>query len=235
MATAPPSSLAATSFLHRPLIKLFLFCLTLFGVCLTVADGMLTPAVSVTSAVVGLSYGAPKAASAVVGISCGILVVLFMVQPFGTKKIATLFSPIVLVWLALNGVCGIINIAAHPAIFRAFDPSRAVMLFVRTKNFDLLAGVILCITGVEALFAKWVHPFSVALTCHTPLTLAPRSLGQFSKGSIRLAFCCFAAPCLVLQYLGQGAKLITGGEAVLSNVFFNAIPGGVGGGLWWTV
>ncbi|BGO93261.1 hypothetical protein NBRC10512_000086 [Rhodotorula toruloides] len=214
MATAPPSSLAATSFLHRPLIKLFLFCLTLFGVCLTVADGMLTPAVSVTSAIVGLSYGAPKAANAVVGISCGVLVVLFMVQPFGTKKIATLFSPIVLVWLGLNGICGIINIAAHPAIFRAFDPSRAVMLFVRTKNFDLLAGVILCITGVEALFAN---------------------LGQFSKGSIRLAFCCFAAPCLVLQYLGQGAKLVTGGEAVLSNVFFNAIPGGVGGGLWWTV
>ncbi|KAG0655829.1 hypothetical protein C6P46_000681 [Rhodotorula mucilaginosa] len=214
MATTPPASIGVSSFLHRPWVKKFLFMLTLFGVTLTIADGMLTPAVSVTSAVVGLSYGAPKAAGSVVGISCGILVVLFLIQPFGTKRIASLFSPIVFIWLALNGITGCINIAQHPAIFRAFDPSRAVMLFVRTKNYDILSGVILCITGVEALFAN---------------------LGQFSKASIRTAFCSYAAPMLILQYLGQGAKLITHGDTVISNVFFNSIPGGTGGGLWWTV
>lgn len=139
---------------------------------------------------------------------------LFLIQPFGTKRIASLFSPIVVIWLALNGITGCINIAQHPAIFRAFDPSRAVMLFVRTKNYDILSGVILCITGVEALFAN---------------------LGQFSKASIRTAFCSYAAPMLILQYLGQGAKLITHGDTVISNVFFNSIPGGTGGGLWWTV
>ncbi|BGP41752.1 hypothetical protein JCM10450v2_005818 [Rhodotorula kratochvilovae] len=212
MATAPPSSQAATSFLHRRLVKTCLFALTLFGVALTIADGMLTPAVSVTSAVVGLSYAAPGVANSVVGVSCAILAVLFLVQPFGTKRLGVLFSPVVGVWLVVNAVSGIINITHYPAIFRAFDPSRAVMLFVRTGNFDLLAGVILCITGVEALFAN---------------------LGQFSKGSIRLAFCCFAAPCLILQYLGQGARLIKGGEEVLQNVFFNSIPGGVGSGFWW--
>ncbi|GAA5873740.1 hypothetical protein JCM3774_000155 [Rhodotorula dairenensis] len=214
MATTPPASIGISSFLHRPWVKKFLLVLTLFGVTLTIADGMLTPAVSVTSAVVGLSYGAPKAAGSTVGISCGILVVLFLVQPFGTKRIASLFSPIVVIWLALNGVTGCINIAQYPGIFRAFDPSRAVMLFVRTKNYDILSGVILCLTGVEALFAN---------------------LGQFSKSSIRLAFCSYAAPMLILQYLGQGAKLITHGDTVISNVFFNSIPGGTGGGLWWTV
>ncbi|GAA5928143.1 hypothetical protein JCM3775_002829 [Rhodotorula graminis] len=214
LATAPPSSHAVTSFLHRPFVKTALFVLSLLGVALTISDGLLTPAVSVTSAVVGLSYGAPGAASSVVGISCGILCVLFLAQPFGTKKLGLLFSPVVTIWLLINAGVGIVNITHYPGIFRAFDPSRAVMLFVRTGNYDLLGGVILCITGVEALFAN---------------------LGQFSKGSIRLAFCCLAAPCLMLQYLGQGAKLIVGGEAVLQNVFFNSIPGGTGGGLWWFV
>ncbi|GAA5889235.1 hypothetical protein JCM8208_007810 [Rhodotorula glutinis] len=214
LATAPPSSHAVTSFLHRPVVKTVLFVLSLLGVALTISDGMLTPAVSVTSAVVGLSYGAPGAASSVVGISCGILCVLFLAQPFGTKKLGLIFSPVVTLWLLINAGVGVVNISHYPGIFRAFDPSRAVMLFVRTGNYDLLGGVILCITGCEAIFA---------------------SLGQFSKGSIRLAFCCFAAPCLMLQYLGQGAKLIVGGDEVLRNVFFNSIPGGTGGGLWWFV
>ncbi|GAA6002540.1 KUP/HAK/KT family potassium transporter [Rhodotorula paludigena] len=212
LATAPPSSHAATSFLHRRIVKTVLFVLTLFGVALTVSDGMLTPAVSVTSAVTGISYAAPSVSGSVVGISCAILAVLFLVQPFGTKRLGTFFSPVVGVWLLTNAVSGVINLTQHPSIFRAFDPSRAVMLFVRTRNFDLLAGVILCITGVEALFAN---------------------LGQFSKGSIRLAFVCFAAPCLMLQYLGQGARLIVDGEAILPNVFYNSIPGGTGGGFWW--
>ncbi|GAA6004079.1 hypothetical protein JCM10207_002415 [Rhodosporidiobolus poonsookiae] len=212
VATSPPSSRAATRFLHRPAIRFALFVLVLFGVALTIGDGMLTPAVSVVSAVGGIAVAAPSVSDDIVGISCAILVLLFVAQALGTKRIGGAFSPIIAVWLLVNAVGGAINIAKHPAIFRAFDPSRAVMLFVRTGNYDLLNGVILAVTGVEALFAN---------------------LGQFSKSSIRLAFIGFAAPCLMLQYLGQGARLVVDGENVLPNVFFSSIPGGAGSGFWW--
>ncbi|GAA5909582.1 hypothetical protein JCM6882_003461 [Rhodosporidiobolus microsporus] len=211
---APSTAPKTRSLLHRRVPKFSLFVLVLLGVSLTIADGMLTPAVSVVSAVGGIAFAVPRVSdsSSIVGISCAILFLLFVGQALGTKRIATLFSPIVAVWLALNGIGGAINIAQHPSIFRAFDPSRAVMLFVRTGNYDLLNGVILAITGVEALFAN---------------------LGQFSKNSIRLAFVGYAAPCLILQYLGQGAKLITGGEEIFPNIFFHSIPGGVGKPFWW--
>ncbi|GAA5876103.1 hypothetical protein JCM8547_002637 [Rhodosporidiobolus lusitaniae] len=212
-ATSPPgSSRKATKVLHRPAVKFALFVLVLLGVALTVADGMLTPAVSVTSAVAGIAVAFPSVTSSIVGISVALLAVLFIAQALGTKRIGVAFSPIIAVWFLLNGVGGAINIAKHPAIFRAFDPSRAVMLFVRTGNYDLLNGVILCITGCEAVFAN---------------------LGQFSKGSIRLAFLSFATPCLMLQYLGQGASLIDNPETIIQNVFFQSIPGGVGSGFWW--
>lgn len=128
-----------------------------------------------TSAVTGISVAAPSVAHSVVPISIAILVVLFLVQGFGTRRVGVTFAPIVFIWLGINAISGIINVTGFPGIFRgmysgekeiaialsslvsalaAFDPSRAVMLFVRTKNFDLLAGVLLAITGVEALFAK---------------------------------------------------------------------------------
>ncbi|GAA6030383.1 hypothetical protein JCM8097_009081 [Rhodosporidiobolus ruineniae] len=211
-ATSPPSSRTATRFLHKPTFKFALFTLVLLAVSLTIADGMLTPAVSVVSAVGGIAVAVPGVSSSIVGISCAILVVLFLVQALGTRRIAFLFSPVIALWLVLNGVGGAINIAKHPAIFRAFDPSRAVMLFVRTGNFGLLNGVILAITGVEALFANLAH---------------------FSKSSIRLAFMWFATPMLILQYLGQGARLIDNGTDILPNVFFRSIPGGVNKPFWW--
>ncbi|KAK4050374.1 hypothetical protein OIV83_003443 [Microbotryomycetes sp. JL201] len=198
--------------IDRLWIKYGLFVWVLFAVALTVSDGLLTPAVSVTSAVTGISVAAPSVASSVVPISIAILVVLFLVQPFGTHRVGSTFAPIVFFWLGLCGVQGIVNLTHYPAIFRALDPSRAVMLFVRTKNFDLLAGVLLAITGVEALFAN---------------------LAQFSKASIRLAFTFWVYPCLIFAYLGQGAKLIVDGENVIKNVFFQSIPGGVGSALWY--
>ncbi|GAA5914976.1 hypothetical protein JCM6882_001949 [Rhodosporidiobolus microsporus] len=213
-ATSPPSSTKATRFLRRPAVKFALFALVVFGVSLTIADGMLTPAVSVRSAVTGIAVAAPSVSDtgSIVGISCAFLVVLFLLQALGTKKIAYLFSPIVSVWLLLCAVGGAINIAKHPGVFRAFDPSRAVLLFVRTDDYDLLSGVILAITGSEALFAN---------------------LGHFSKGSIRLAFLAFATPCLILQYFGQAARLIEDGETILPNIFYQSIPGGVGNAFWW--
>ncbi|GAA5888418.1 hypothetical protein JCM5296_000623 [Sporobolomyces johnsonii] len=211
-ASASPSSTNATAFLQRPIVKGILLVTTLFAVTLTISDGLLTPAVSVSSAVVGISVPFPSVSNKVVGISIAILVVLFLLQMAGTRRVGYLFSPILFVWFILNAVSGCINIASHPGIFRALDPSRAVMLFVRTKDYDILSGVILSLTGAEALFAN---------------------LGQFSTGSIRFAFICFIYPCLILAYLGQGARLIVDGANVLPNIFFQSIPGGVGGGYWW--
>ncbi|KAL8280080.1 hypothetical protein RQP46_007410 [Phenoliferia psychrophenolica] len=200
------------SVLERPLVKGFLYVWVLFATCLTISDGLLTPAVSVVSAVEGLAVGAPKVGNSIVGISCAILVVLFIFQFLGTRRVGFTFSPIVAIWLLTLAVSGIINITHFPGVFRAFDPSRGIMLFVRTGDYGLLGGVLLAITGVEAMFAN---------------------LGQFSKASIRLGFSAFAYPCLILAYLGQGARLITDGDVVIAQVFFNSIPGPVSGGFWW--
>ncbi|GAA6060739.1 hypothetical protein JCM10212_003783 [Sporobolomyces blumeae] len=198
-------------FFHRKFVKTTLLVLALFGVGLTMADGLLTPAVSVTSAVGGIAVPFPSVSSKVVGISCAFLVLLWLLQVAGTRRIGSIFAPIMVVWFLLNLVTGAINVSHYPGIFRAFDPSRAVLLFVRTKNYDILSGVILCITGTEALFA----------------------LGQFSKQSIRFSFTGFVYPCLLLAYLGQGARLVADPENVVKNVFFQSIPGGSGTAYWW--
>ncbi|KAG8830264.1 hypothetical protein FRC18_008356 [Serendipita sp. 400] len=175
---------------------------------------MLTPAVSVTSAVGGIALTVPRLSSNIGSISIGFLVALFLLQRFGTAKVAYLFSPVAFIWIILLLVTGIINITSYPGIFRAFDPSRAVMLFVRTKNYDLLAGVLLALTGCEAMFAN---------------------LGQFNRLSIQLSFGFLVYPALIIAYLGQGAKLIIDGDAVIANVFYASIPGGAGKPLYWIV
>ncbi|GAA5879127.1 hypothetical protein JCM16303_001307 [Sporobolomyces ruberrimus] len=200
------------SFFRRRFVRNALLVLALFGTGLTMADGLLTPAVSVTSAVGGIAVPFPSVSNKVVGISCALLVLLWLLQTAGTRRIGSLFAPIMVGWFALNLVTGAINVSHYPGIFRAFDPSRAVLLFVRTKNYDLLSGVILALTGAEALFAN---------------------LGQFSKHSIRFSFIGFVYPCLLLAYLGQGARLASDPENVVKNVFFQSIPGGTGSAYWW--
>ncbi|KIY46745.1 potassium transporter [Fistulina hepatica ATCC 64428] len=181
---------------------------------LTMADGTLTPAVSVTSAVGGIAVAKPSVSNDITPISIIILVVLFLVQRFGTSKLSFMFSPIAFIWFLLLASTGIYNITTYPGIFRAFDPSRAVMLFVRTKDYDKLAGILLCVTGCEAVFAN---------------------LGHFNRASIQLSFIGFVYPSLVLAYLGQGARLIVDGDAALSNIFYQTIPGKHNGPLWWHV
>ncbi|KAG8698686.1 hypothetical protein FRC11_014219, partial [Ceratobasidium sp. 423] len=134
-------------------VRRFLLPWTLFGTALCLADGVFTPAVSVTSAVGGIAVAKPDVSSKVVPISIAFLVVLFLIQRFGTATIGRIFAPVTMIWFLLLAATGIVNIAQHPGIFRAFDPSRAVLLFVRTKNYDILAGVLLAVTGCEALFA----------------------------------------------------------------------------------
>ncbi|KAF8266790.1 potassium transporter [Lactarius quietus] len=186
----------------------------LFGTSLTMADGVLTAAVSVTSAVGGIAVAKPSVASHVVAISIAFLLILFLSQPLGTARLSFIFAPVTFVWLLLLAGTGIFNITKYPGIFRAFDPSRAVMYFVRTGDYDTLAGVLLAITGCEALFAN---------------------LGQFNMLSIQISFSTIVYPSLVLAYLGQGSRLIVNGESVIANVFYLTIPGKHNGPLFWIV
>ncbi|KAI9452350.1 potassium transporter [Lactarius psammicola] len=179
---------------------------------LTMADGVLTAAVSVTSAVGGIAVAKPSVADHVVAISIAFLLVLFLSQPLGTARLSFIFAPVTFVWLLLLAGTGIYNITKYPGIFRAFDPSRAIMYFVRTGQYDTLAGVLLAITGCEALFAN---------------------LGQFNMISIQISFTTLVYPSLLLAYLGQGSRLIVDGENVISNVFYRTIPGKQNGPLFW--
>lgn len=193
-------------------LKFPLLVWCLFGTSLTMADGIFTPAVSVTSAVGGIAVAKQSVTNDTIPISIAFLVVLFLMQRFGTASISFLFAPIALLWFLALAATGIYNITFYPGIFRAFDPSRAVLLFVRTKNYDLLAGVLLALTGCEAVFAN---------------------LGQFNAASIRISFSSIVFPSLVLAYLGQGARLIVDGDLVIQNVFYNSIPGPVNGAFYW--
>lgn len=240
------------SFLDKPLVQRVLFGIVLFATCLTFSDGLLTPAVSVVSAVQGIAVAAPSVGNATVPISIAILVCLFILQALGTQKVGFLFGPVVALWLATTAISGAINIHSYPGVFRAFDPSRAVALFIRTGNFDLLSGVLLCITGVEAMVSFLARSFSFSsILKKKKLTiflffsffvffflfsfpyLQFANLGQFNKQSIRISFMGYVYPCLIIAYLGQGARLIVDGDNVISNVFFQSVPGGVGTGFWY--
>jgi KUP system potassium uptake protein len=206
------SKKVASTFKEKARWPLLLWCL--FGTSLTMADGIFTPAISVTSAVGGIAVAKPSTNNDIIPISIAFLFALFFIQQFGTHRLAFAFSPASFIWFLLLIGTGIYNITFFPGIFRAFDPSRAVLLFVRTKDFGILSGVLLAVTGCEAMFAN---------------------LGQFNAFSIRLSFCTFVYPALVLAYLGQGARLIHDGTAILPNVFYNSIPGHVNGPLYWIV
>ncbi|KAF8631980.1 hypothetical protein AX15_002091 [Amanita polypyramis BW_CC] len=194
---------------HLPIL---IWCL--LGTSLTMADGIFTPAVSVTSAVTGISVVKPSVTKGAIPISIAFLVALFLLQQFGTSRISFLFAPISLLWFVSIAIIGVINIVSYPGILRAFDPSRAVLMFIRTKNYDILTGIILALTGCEATFAN---------------------LGQFNATSIRLAFCFVVYPSVLLAYMGQGARLILDGERVLPNVFWNTIPGPASGPPFWII
>ncbi|KAF2722409.1 potassium transporter [Polychaeton citri CBS 116435] len=179
------------------------------AVSMVMSDGVLTPAQSVLGAVQGLEVAAPNISkSAVIGTTCGILILLFLIQPFGTTKIATAFAPIVIIWLAFNASFGIYNLTMFEyRVLKAFNPGEAFMYLARNKEqgWRSLGGVLLAFTGVEALFAD---------------------LGAFSMRAIQISWLCYTYPCLILAYVGQAAY-IARNEGAYSNPFFNSVPPGM--------
>ncbi|KAG9942540.1 putative potassium transporter, partial [Aureobasidium melanogenum] len=183
--------------------------LAVFGVSLIIADGILTPAQSVLGAIQGLTVvdeniGSPT----IIGVSCAILVLLFLLQPLGIQKLASCFAPIVIIWLLFNASFGIYNLVMHDwTVLKAFSPYFAGLYFMRLKKDGWLSlgGILLCFTGVEALFAD---------------------LGAFSKRAIQISWLCLTFPCLLLAYIGQAAY-ISRNPSAYANPFFETVPPGM--------
>jgi KUP system potassium uptake protein len=181
-----------------------LVALGLFGAALLYGDGMLTPAISVLSAVEGLEVATLAFKPYVVPITIGILIVLFAIQRRGTGGVGTVFGPITLLWFGVLAVLGTEGILRNPAVLNAVNPIHGLSFFVRNgvKGFLVLGGVTLVITGGEALYAD---------------------MGHFGRRPIRLAWFVIVLPALLLNYFGQGAMLINNPEAA-HNPFFRLAP-----------
>jgi KUP system potassium uptake protein len=176
----------------------------LAGAALLFADGMITPAISVLSAVEGLEVSVPGIHPLVLPIAIVILVGLFSVQKRGTGRLGALFGPAVLVWFAAIAGVGSPWIVRHPEILLAIDPRHAVQLLVESpQGFSVLGSVVLCVTGGEALYAD---------------------LGHFGKRPIRTAWYAVVLPCLLLSYFGQGAYVLAHPSAASGNIFFEMVP-----------
>jgi KUP system potassium uptake protein len=163
--------------------------LAVFGTALLLADGMITPAISVLSAVEGLELAAPALDHLVIPTTVVILVALFRVQRHGTARIARVFGPTMLVWFLMIAAMGLPWIVRYPQVLAAVSPHHAVELFLVDpgKAFFLLGAVVLCVTGTEALYAD---------------------MGHFGRGPIRLAWYGLVFPALLLNYFGQGAFIL---------------------------
>lgn len=176
------------------------------AVSMVLADGVLTPAQSVLGAVQGLEVVSPDiSSSTIVGTSCGIILLLFFIQPLGLTRLASAFAPIVILWLGFNGGFGIYNLIKHDyTVLKAFNPYYAFQFFIqhKTEGWKMLGGVLLSFTGVEALFAD---------------------LGAFSMRAIQLSWLCYTYPMLLLAYIGQAAYISVHPEAY-SNPFYNSVP-----------
>ncbi|KAJ1327013.1 KUP system potassium uptake protein [Microdochium nivale] len=191
-------------------IKFVLKVVGVVGVSLVIAETVLMPAQSVLGAVQGIRVADPDLGTpAVVGITCALLIVLFLLQPFGTAKLGTTFAPIVTVWLFFNLGTGIYNLAAYDhTVLRAFNPAYAFDYLTRNgyDGWKSLGGLLLAFTGVEALFAD---------------------LGAFSMTAVQISWLFLAYPCLLFTYAGQAAFIAVDESATaFTNPFFYTVPPG---------
>jgi KUP system potassium uptake protein len=179
--------------------------LGLFGAALLYGDGIITPAISVLGAVEGVQVATPALQRAVVPIAVAILVGLFAIQRQGTARVGAIFGPVMLTWFACIALLGIRGVLLDPSILRAVSPHHAAGFLARSgvHGFLVLGGVVLVVTGGEALYAD---------------------MGHFGRRPIRLAWYGVAMPALLLNYLGQGALLLRDPSAV-QNPFYLLVPG----------
>ncbi|KAF4365470.1 hypothetical protein G4B88_025649, partial [Cannabis sativa] len=187
--------------------KYFLLIVTFLGTSMLIGDGIFTPCISVLSAVGGIKEAAPSMTQdKIVWFSVAILIMLFMVQRFGTDKVGYTFSPLLLLWFALISSIGLYNFIKFDwTVIRAINPAYIVTYFIRNKKdaWLSLCGTVLSITGAEALFAD---------------------VGHFTVRSIRLSTCFITYPAIILAYAGQSAFLRKNPDLV-SDIFFKSIPG----------
>ncbi|MBU3697213.1 potassium transporter Kup [Dechloromonas sp.] len=189
---------------HKPKQAKAIMIVGILGAAMFYGDGMVTPAISVLSAVEGLEVGAPALHPFVIPITLVVLFLLFLVQKSGTAVVGAFFGPVMLVWFSALAVLGVINIAEQPAILHALNPLYGIEFLLANKAMALLAmgNVVLAVTGAEALYAD---------------------MGHFGRKPISRAWFAFVLPALVLNYFGQGA-LILGNPEAADNPFYRAAP-----------
>ncbi len=198
-------ALATQAVQDKPVLRTRLLLLGIFGTAIFFGDGVITPAISVLSAVEGLEVAAPGLHSYVVPITLVVLTALFAAQRFGTAVVGRLFGPITVLWFAVLAVLGVVHIVQHPQVLVALSPHYALGFMATQPGvaFVALGAVVLCVTGAEALYAD---------------------LGHFGRRPIRLAWFIVVMPALVLNYFGQGAMLLQHPENV-RNPFYEMAPG----------
>ena len=182
----------------------FIVFIGIFGASMFYGDAIITPAISVLSAVAGLEVLSSSLADYVIPISLFILFVLFLIQKKGTGTVGNLFGPIMILWFLVIGLMGLYQLVQNPSILAAVNPFHAInfMREYAAQGFIVLGAVFLVLTGAEALYAD---------------------MGQFGGKSIRFAWFLLVMPCLLLNYFGQGAMLLLNPAAV-SNPFFMMVP-----------
>ena len=202
--TAALLALASNAVKDKPELRRRLLLVGMFGAALFYGDGVITPAISVLSAVEGLEVVSPNFTKYIIPITLVILFLLFMVQKRGTSGIGKFFGPITLVWFAAIGILGALQIIENPTILKALSPHYALMFMWASPGttFIILGAIVLCVTGAEALYAD---------------------MGHFGKRPIRLAWFSVVMPALTLNYFGQGALLLSN-PAAAKNPFYLMMP-----------
>jgi KUP system potassium uptake protein len=201
------AQLRPTSRVGIPARLNFVAYMLLFAAGMVFGDGVITPAISVLSAVEGVGVATSAAQAFIVPITVGILVGLFAVQSRGAGRIGTVFGPVMVLWFAALGIGGLVELVRDPHVLVALNPLYALTFIARNgiAAILVLGAVVLCVTGVEAMFADLAH---------------------FGRGAIRLAWYTVVFPALLLNYYGQGA-LTLGDPHALANPFYSLYPGWV--------